>query len=210
MMRSFTRVAAVIAAVLTALATIVATPLVAHAEDNNQTAFDFFVGHGLTKEQSAGIVGNLMAESGDPINPRAVQPGGPGRGIAQWSVGERWATLESFAASQGRDPWALDLQLDFIWHEFNTTESNAFNHLKGTSTVADAALSFSSKFERCNPIYCHDDKRIAYAQRIFDSYAGGGNPAPPPEPGQVQGVTTDLVNLRGGTNTSSAVLVEIR
>ena len=87
MMRSFTCVAAVIAAVLTALATIVATPLVAHAEDNNQTAFDFFVGHGLTKEQSAGIVGNLMAESGDPINPRAVQPGGPGRGIAQWSVG---------------------------------------------------------------------------------------------------------------------------
>ncbi|RRD03291.1 hypothetical protein EII34_14590 [Arachnia propionica] len=206
-MRTSTRVAAVIAAALTMIATLVATPMVAHAQDNNKTAFDYFVGHGLSNEQAAGIVGNLMAESGDPINPRAVQPGGPGRGIAQWSVGERWATLESFAAGQGRDPWALDLQLDFIWHEFNTTEGNAFAHLKGTSTVQDAALSFSSKFERCNPIYCHNDKRIEYAQRIFDSYAGGSGPAP--LPGLAQGITTDFVNLRGGTNTQASVLVEI-
>ncbi|MDO5068194.1 MAG: phage tail tip lysozyme [Propionibacteriaceae bacterium] len=204
-MRTRTRVAAVIAATLTMVASLLATPMVAHAQDNNKTAFDFFVGRGLTNEQAAGVVGNLMAESGDPINPRAVQQNGPGRGIAQWSVGERWAALERFAADQGRDPWSLDLQLDFIWHEFNTTEGIAFTHLKGTSTVRDAALSFSSKFERCG--VCHDAKRIAYAQRIFDSFAGGGGPAP--LPGLAQGVTTDVVNLRSGTNTQAAVLVEI-
>lgn len=207
-MRTITRrVAAVVAAALTTIATILVTPVVAHAEDNNRVAFDYFVGQGLSKEQSAGIVGNLMAESGDPINPRAVQPGGPGRGIAQWSVGERWATLESFAAQQGRDPWALDLQLDFIWHEFNTTEGNAFNHVKGATTVADAALAFMSKFERCNPVYCHGDKRIGYAQRLFDSFASGGDISP--MPGVTQGITTDILSLRDGTNTSATQLLEM-
>src|SRR5690349_1628456 len=53
------------------------------------TAFNFFVSKGLTKFQAAGIVGNLMQESN--VIPTAVQyGGGPGRGIAQWSVGGRW------------------------------------------------------------------------------------------------------------------------
>jgi hypothetical protein len=39
-----------------------------------QTALDFFVGHGWTREQSAGIVANLVAESN--LNPEAVGDGG--------------------------------------------------------------------------------------------------------------------------------------
>ena len=55
---------------------------------NDQAAFDYFLGKGLTNYQAAGIVGNLDQESG--VDPTAVQSGGPGRGIAQWSVGGRW------------------------------------------------------------------------------------------------------------------------
>ena len=87
-----TRVASAIVAALAIVASVFAFPGVAQAANNNKVAFDYFVNKGLTKEQSAGIVGNLIQEAGDPINPRSVQPGGPGRGIAQWSVGERWAS----------------------------------------------------------------------------------------------------------------------
>lgn len=204
-----TRVASVIVAALALVASIVAAPGIAQAADTNKVAFDYFVKKGLTKEQAAGVVGNLMQEAGDPINPRATQSPGPGRGIAQWSVGERWAVLQQFAAGQGRDPWSLDLQLDFLWHEFETTESAAFAHLKGTTTVVDATLSFSGKFERCSD--CHDDTRIAYAQRIFATYAGGGAPAPAPEPqpGVAKGSTTDFVNLRTAANFRGNVLTSI-
>jgi len=54
---------------------------------NEKAAYDFFVAKGLSKVQSAGIVGNLIQESN--VLPGSVQPGGPGRGIAQWSVGGR-------------------------------------------------------------------------------------------------------------------------
>src|SRR5262245_59249479 len=58
---------------------------------NDFAAFTFFVSKGLTPIQAAGIVGNLDQESG--VDPNSVQyGGGPGRGIAQWSVGGRWDT----------------------------------------------------------------------------------------------------------------------
>ena len=48
---------------------------------NEKAAFDFFVGKGLSELQAAAIVGNLQQESN--VSPTSVQPGGPGRGIAQ-------------------------------------------------------------------------------------------------------------------------------
>ena len=58
---------------------------------NEKPAFDYFRLKGLTDIQSAGIVGNLDAESG--LDPTIHQiGGGPGRGIAQWSAGARWDT----------------------------------------------------------------------------------------------------------------------
>src|SRR5215510_6834875 len=59
---------------------------------NDKTAYDYFVGKGLTNFQSAAVVGNLDQESG--VNPTISQAGGgPGRGIAQWSTGGRWDTI---------------------------------------------------------------------------------------------------------------------
>ena len=72
---------------------------------NDQAAFDYFLGKGLTNFQAAGIVGNLDQESG--VEPTSVQGGGPGRGIAQWSVGGRWDTDANdnavwYASQQGQ------------------------------------------------------------------------------------------------------------
>ena len=90
---------------------------------NDKAAFDFFLGKGLTSFQAAGIVGNLDQESN--FDPNAVQQGGPGRGIAQWSVGGRWDTdgsdnAEWYANKQGESVWSLQLQLEFVWYELAT------------------------------------------------------------------------------------------
>lgn len=196
-------------AILVAFTTLCASWLLgapaAKAADNNQLAFEYFVGRGLTKEQSAGIVGNLIQESGDPINPGAWQPGGPGRGIAQWSEGDRWDALVGFANAQGRDPWALDVQLDFIWHEFSTTEGYAYGQVTAASTIEEATIAFSHSFERCGT--CMDENRIAYAYNVYNLYANGAPaPTPPTDPGLAQGTTTDLLTLRTGAGTGNAAL----
>src|ERR1041385_2212643 len=90
---------------------------------NTKTAFNFFVKKGLSKRQSAGILGNLIQESN--VNPKAVQSGGPGRGIAQWSVGGRWDTsfhdnVVWYARINRVDRWALATQLAFTWYELHT------------------------------------------------------------------------------------------
>lgn len=82
---------------------------------NVKKAFFYFISQGLTAAQAAGIVGNLMQESG--VNPKSVQAGGPGRGIAQWSAGGRWDEL--LKHEKGKDPLDIATQLDFMWYEMN-------------------------------------------------------------------------------------------
>jgi len=138
---------------------------------NDQTAYDYFVGKGLASFQSAGIVGNLDQESG--VDPAAVQyGGGPGRGIAQWSVGGRWDTSGNdnvvwFANQKGQSPWSLGLQLDFIWYEL-TTFGYGFGALKGTTNVTDATVVFQDDYEICGA--CAQSQRIAYAQAVLNAY----------------------------------------
>src|SRR5690242_6526566 len=107
---------------------------------NDQPAYDFFVAKGLTNFQAAGIVGNLDQESG--VNPASVQyGGGPGRGIAQWSVGGRWDTsandnVLAYASQKGQAALSLNLQLEFIWYEL-TNIGYGFSQLKATTNVTD-------------------------------------------------------------------------
>ena len=141
--------------------------------DARQTAFNFFVAKGLTKVQAAGIVGNLMQES--TIIPTAVEyGGGPGRGIAQWSVGGRWDTIHgdnvtTFAANAGTSRWALQTQLDFIWWEMNTY-GYGFASLKAATNVTDATVAFEVHYEICGA--CNQSGRIAYAKQVLAAYGG--------------------------------------
>src|SRR5580692_11666632 len=101
--------------------TDVGTSASAVGDSPNQVAFEYFVGRGLSDVQAAGIVGNLDQESS--MDPSVSQyGGGPGRGIAQWSVGGRWDTNENdnvlwYAREQGESPYSLTLQLQFVWYE---------------------------------------------------------------------------------------------
>ncbi len=119
---------------------------------------------GLTKEQAAGVVGNLAAESGGSLNPEAVGDNGHALGIAQWN-GPRKQALEDFAARQGKSPTDFGLQLQFLAHELKTSQSGALASLRGAQTADQAALVFSRDFER--PGIPRNDQRVAYAQQAL-------------------------------------------
>lgn len=141
--------------------------------NNARTAFNYFVNKGFTEIQSAGIVGNLMQESS--VRPTAVQyGGGPGRGIAQWSIGERWngsaINLVSFASARGLNRWNLSTQLDFIWHELTNVPAYGLAQLRAATTVSQATSVFQSKYEICGT--CSSSKRQQYALQAYNDYGG--------------------------------------
>ncbi|HEY3801695.1 MAG TPA: phage tail tip lysozyme [Kofleriaceae bacterium] len=142
--------------------------------NNEKTAYNFFISKGLSKDQAAGIVGNLMQES--TVNPNSVQyDGGPGRGIAQWSVGGRWDTSHDdnvtwYANAHGLNRWALTTQLDFIWYEL-TDIGYGYSSLKAATTVSAAVLAFQDKYEICGE--CDQTTRIEYANEVLANYGGG-------------------------------------
>ena len=137
---------------------------------NDKPAFDFFVGKGLTNFQAAGIVGNLDQESG--VDPTIAQyGGGPGRGIAQWSVGGRWDTgtdsVAHYANQQGQSIYSLNLQLEFIWWEL-TNVGYGYSQLTASTDVTAATLAFMDKYEICGT--CASSQRIAYANDVLNAY----------------------------------------
>ncbi len=148
--------------------------------DNEETAYKFFVAKGLSKIQAAGIVGNLIQESG--VDPSIAQyGGGPGRGIAQWSVGGRWDTsyednVKWYAAREGQSMDSLDLQLEFIWFEL-TTYGYGYSTLRASTTLSAAEYAFQADYEICGE--CDQSERVSYAEQVLDanggSSGGGGS-----------------------------------
>jgi hypothetical protein len=140
-----------------------------------KSAYNFFISKGLKDYQAAGIIGNLMQESS--VNPGAIQyGGGPGRGIAQWSVGGRWDSSHNdnvvqYAKEHGLSAWALETQLDFIWYEL-TTFGYGFSALKNSANVSEATIIFQDDFEICGA--CEESTRISYAEQALSAYGKGG------------------------------------
>jgi tail lysozyme len=143
---------------------------------NEQTAFNFFVGKGLSKVQAAGVVGNLMQESG--MSPTIAQiGGGPGRGIAQWSVGGRWDTSRNdnvtwFASQHSESRTALNTQLGFIWYELTTFSGYGLASLRAATTVTAAVTAFQDKYEICGQ--CDSSQRITFANQALSAFGNRG------------------------------------
>ena len=143
---------------------------------NQGTAYKYFIGRGLSKDQAAAVVGNLIQESS--VLPGSVQyGGGPGRGIAQWSVGGRWNhdshdNVEWYAESKKQSATSLELQLDFVWYELETFSGYGLSRLKAAKTLDEATIAFQDDFEGCGE--CDQSKRIEYAQQVLSAYGGGG------------------------------------
>jgi hypothetical protein len=155
--------------------------------DRIEKAYNFFIQNGFSAAQGAGIVGNMIWESG--VNPRKVYGGSesstpvPGKawGIVQWTGG-RVDSLINFA--KGHKPPAqpddLALQLEFVLHEFDRSEKAAGDDIKKQTTPDGAALSFFNKYERADD--ATGPKRQKLASGVFNKYgdSSGTNQAVPP------------------------------
>ena len=138
---------------------------------NAHAAFTFFLGKGLTRIQSAGVVGNLMQESN--VDPASRQAGGLGRGIAQWSVGDRWDhrsgdNLAWFARTHGGTSMTLHTQLEFLWFELETFPSFGLAELRRAGTLSAAEYAFQVHDEACGR--CNEAKRLQNAEQVLTAF----------------------------------------
>ncbi len=152
--------------------------------DNARIAFEYYVSQGLSPVQAAGIVGNLQGESGQGLNPNAINPG-DGRdgsdsiGIGQWNS-TRAQALRDFAAAKGTSWNDLNTQLEFLHNELKRPERGAYDRLMAAKTPEEAGTAMLA-FERpkdWNKPGAHPE-RGQYAARVFSAYGGGqSQPAP--------------------------------
>lgn len=129
-------------------------------------AMDFFQSNGYTKEQAAGIVGNLIAES--KLDTGIAGDGGTSFGIAQWRD-DRLERLRAHATKMGTSWQDFETQLDFVLHELEGRESKANAALKNATTIEEATAAFIG-YERpkgwteANPQAGHNfNGRLTYA-----------------------------------------------
>ena len=118
--------------------------------ENSEKAMNYFISQGLTKEQAAGISGNLQQES--TFNPRADNTG-TGEdsteghfGIAQWDKKIRWPKVKKWMLEHNLDPYSIEGQLQAL--KWEAGERGDWEKLKQETTAKGAAKSFLENFER--------------------------------------------------------------
>jgi hypothetical protein len=146
-----------------------------------EKVWNFLAGQGLTPAAIAGVMGNLKAESG--IDPKKLQyGGGPGRGLCQWEThppnGGRWDALLKWAKSAGKDEWAIETQLEWMWKELTTADisrrmtnkgcAGGFEGFKKLTDYKEACRIFEEAFERAGkPNW---DARYSGAKLFYDKW----------------------------------------
>jgi hypothetical protein len=157
-------------------------PDISNISDNAQATWTFFTGKGYSPHATAGIMGNLQQESG--LDPTIKQHGGgPGRGIAQWTVNEeRFKGLQAHAQSKGKDWTDLQSQLEWVDIELNGRDAATKSHLnkrfggiEGFKKATDtrwAVEAFEKSYERAGkPNYTN---RYKFAEEFYSKFSNAG------------------------------------
>lgn len=168
---------------------------------NEQLIWNYFKSHGLNDFGTAGLMGNLYAESG--LNPKNLQQtyerklgysddsytdavdhgiytnfvkDSAGYGIAQWTFWSRKQALFSFAKSREKSIGDLNMQLDFLMKELREGYISVLNTLCNATSVLEASNEVLFRFERpANQDESVQAKRCAFGQRYYDLFANRQN-----------------------------------
>ena len=166
--------------------------------DREQTIWQYLQSKLNNPYGTAGIMGNLYAESG--LNPQnlqnsyekklgytdseytnAVDSGeyknftndSAGYGLAQWTYWSRKVNLQNFAKDARKSIGDLEMQLDFLWKELQGYKE-VLETLKKATSVREASDSVLLKFERpADQSKAVQAKRAEYGQNYYNKYAGG-------------------------------------
>lgn len=152
--------------------------------DNVEKSFNYFIKQGLTDAQSAGIVGNMMVESGISVNPMIIQGGGTsknpadagggGYGIIQWTPGSKLVTYAGKLSVTG-NIYELAPQLDVVWGMLSGKvdgEPNLITQYKTITNVKEATDFITDKFERPAQASANKLGREKFAGQVIDTYGG--------------------------------------
>jgi hypothetical protein len=130
-------------------------------------------GLGLAPHQAAGVVGNLVKESGDDLP--AWGPTGDNRtawGTAQWR-NERLAALKQMYPDSYQ---TVESQQAFMRHELDTTHNKAYQALQAAKTPEEAATAFNRLYE----VSADNTGGREAAARQFMAQFGGAPPSDAP------------------------------
>lgn len=144
-----------------------AQPIGAGQKVTASEIYQYLLRKGFTPEQAAGILGNMQVESG--FDTGAYNPGEGAIGLCQWEGGRR-TNLEAFAAAQGKPVTDWHVQVDFMMHELQGTESGAYGQIKAANSAGAAAAAFDQYYERSSG--AARGQRVANANSIASSMAG--------------------------------------
>jgi len=164
-------------------------------KDLLEQAMNAFISNlGLTPTQAAGIVGNLMWESGGGVTLRpnadelkgiATTPtNGDGFGIAQWTFTARQQPLVSLAQKNSVPVDALAVQLQYVIDELTNNQidapgvadySAALTDLKKQTDVTAATTSFMNNYEA--PGVPAFNNRLSGAQAVLSQFSGSASGA---------------------------------
>lgn len=160
--------------------------------------WDFLKTEGFNDFGVAGLMGNLLAESGlrpnnmedqyqsklgynDESYTRAVDNGtytnfvkdAVGYGLAQWTYWTRKQNLLNFARQNNKSIGDLDMQLHFLIKELKESYTNSvYNVLKKATSVLEASNAVLLNFERpTNMGVSIQATRARYGQTYYDKYA---------------------------------------
>ena len=133
-------------------------------QGNKKRAMEFFQSKGLNAHQAAGIVGNLIVESGG-LNATIKGDNGKAFGLAQWHP-DRQKGLKALAQKRGTDISDFDTQLEYVWEELNSPRYKlALNGILNSRNAKEATTAFMKHFEK--PGIPHFEKRLKEAEALL-------------------------------------------
>lgn len=167
---------------------------------NEQFIWNFLKKEGFNDYGTAGLMGNLQAESGllpnnlqntfnsklglsDEEYTRRVDNGtytnfihdSAGYGIAQWTYWSRKQNLLNFAKSKGKSIGDLEIQLQFLITELrNSYRNSVYNILKTATSVQQASDAVLLNFECPANAQSQKTKRAQLGQNYYNKFVKKG------------------------------------
>lgn len=125
----------------------------------------------LTRNQAAGITGNLAHESGNFRVLKEIK--GNGYGYSQWS-GSRRKSFSSYAARVG-GPETFEANYGFLRYEIETQYGPMMNRIRATDDVEKVARIFMKTFLRPRGSTANLTRRVQFAQSYLrDDFGDAG------------------------------------
>jgi hypothetical protein len=130
-------------------------------------------GLGLAPHQAAGLVGNLVNESGQDLNPWGPSgDNGTAWGTAQWR-GDRLTGLQDYARKNKLDHRSMEAQQGWMRQEFDGPEAKAYAAIQAAQSPEEAATAVNRLYERSAD---NSGNRERSARNLMDQF---GTYAPP-------------------------------